>query len=285
MPEPPSLHEDVKATSPRLKARLPQQLAGYKSYYDRHKNDKVPVMQSAGDDSKSQASAAYQHMIHKYIRCVAALDENIQRLLDQLTAEGIKDDTLIIYTSDQGYWLGQHGLYDKRLILEESLKMPLIVRYPKEIKPGSVNEYLCCNVDFAPTLLDYAGVAVPSAMQGRSLRPLLQGKTPTDWRQAIWYAYWAGPPHWGVRTTEYTLVRFPDTQDFEFYDLKKDPLQRHSVHAESAYSASIAITQEVLEKMMGEVGISPSELPGQPKRRDKPAEAKVRKKRMRTEEE
>lgn len=283
VPEPPTLHEDVEATSPRLKARLPQQLAGNKSYYDRHKDDKEPVMQSAGDDAKSQASAGYQHMLHKYIRCVAALDENIQRLLDQLTAEGIKDNTLIIYTSDQGYWLGQHGLYDKRLILEESLKMPLIVRYPKEIRPGAVNDDLCSNVDFAPTLLDYAGLAVPSSMQGCSLRPLLQGKVPADWRQAIWYAYWAGPPHWGVRTTQYTLVRFPGTADFEFYDLSRDPLQQRSFHADPAYAATIAATQRVLEEMMREVGIGASELPGQPKERGDGGETIRRKRRARIE--
>jgi arylsulfatase A-like enzyme len=267
VPEPPTLHEDVEKTSPLLKARLSQQMSRNSSYYDRHKNDKVPPMQPAGDDAKSQASAAYQHMVHKYIRCVAALDENIQRLLDQLAAEGITDNTVIIYTSDQGYWLGQHGLYDKRLILEESLKMPLIVRYPEEIAAGTVNEHLCSNVDFAPTLLDYAGVEIPSAMQGRSLRHLLQGKRPSDWRQAVWYAYWAGPSHWGVRTKQHTLVRFPDTEEIEFYDLDRDPLQRRSLHLDPAYADTIAEVRKVLEQTMREVGIEPSELPTPRKQR------------------
>jgi len=279
VPEPPTLHEDVEKTSPLLKARLPQQMARNKSYYERYKGDKEPRMGLAGDDAKSQASAAYQHMLHKYIRCVAALDENIQRLLEQLAAEGIMDSTLIIYTSDQGYWLGQHGLYDKRLILEESLKMPLIVRYPKEIKAGTVDNHLCSNVDFAPTLLDYAGVAAPTAMQGCSLRPLLHGKAPSDWRQTIWYAYWAGPPHWGIRTEQYTLVRFPGTENFEFYDLKKDPLQQRSLHADPEYAGPIEITQKVLQQTMRDVDIKASELPGSQKLNGSDKNAGTREKR------
>lgn len=265
IPEPPTLHEDVEQTSPRLKALLPQQMSRNTSYYDRHKNDKVPPMGPAGSDAKSQASASYQHMMHKYIRCVAAIDENIQRLLDQLAAEGITDDTLIVYTSDQGYWLGQHGLYDKRLILDESLKMPLIVRYPKLVKPGTVDTHLCSNVDFAPTLLEFAGTPVPAAMQGRSLWPLLRGESPTDWRQAIWYAYWSGPPHYGIRTADSTLARFPGTDDIEFYDLKADPLQRGSVHADPAYATRIAEAQKLLTATMKEVDIQDVELPGNAK--------------------
>ncbi|MCA9194157.1 MAG: sulfatase [Planctomycetales bacterium] len=258
IPEPPTLHEDVVSTSPRLKAQLPQQLSRNNSYYERHKNDRVPKMDPANDDSESQAKAAYQHMLHKYIRCVAAIDENIHRLLDQLAAEGIMDDTLVVYSSDQGYWLGQHGLYDKRLILEESLKMPLIVRYPKSIAAGTVDRHLCSNVDFAPTLLEFAGVPIPATMQGKSLWPLLRGESPTDWRQAIWYAYWAGPPHWGIRTTNHTLVCFPGTNEVEFYDLLQDPLQQRSMQEDLK---SIEMITSLMEQTMQEVGISNQELP------------------------
>ena len=262
IPEPPTLHEDVESTSPRLKAQLPQQMARGKSYFERHQDDREPPMEPAGDDRKSQASAAYQHMAHKYIRCVAAIDDNIQRLLDQLTAEGIMDDTLIVYSSDQGYWLGQHGLYDKRLILEESLKMPLIVRYPKLIQSGTVDRHLCSNVDFAPTLLELVGAPIPEAMQGHSLLPLLRGESPSNWRQAIWYAYWAGPAHWGIRTLDHTLVRFPGTDEMEFYDLKQDPLQQRSVHEDAARLGKIAATLKLMEQTMREVGIETTELPG-----------------------
>jgi arylsulfatase A-like enzyme len=262
VPEPPTLHEDVEQTSPRMKALLSQQMSRTeRSYYSRHENDRNPVMPPAGDDLESRASAAYQHMIHKYIRTVAAIDENIERLLDSLEAGNILDDTIVIYSSDQGYWLGQHGLYDKRLILDESLKMPLIVRYPREIEAGSVDDHLSSNVDLAPTLLDYAGVAIPQAMQGRSLRPLLNGESPEDWRTAVWYAYWAQPSHWGIRSKRYTLVQFPDTDDFEFYDLQKDPTQARSLHDDPAYAGAIAESRDLLRQTMIDVGIEASDLP------------------------
>jgi arylsulfatase A-like enzyme len=262
VPEPPTLHEDAGQTSPRLKALLSQQMSRTdRSYYDRHVNDRNPVMPPAGDDLESRASAAYQHMIHKYIRTVAAIDENIERLLDRLETEGILDDTIVIYSSDQGYWLGQHGLYDKRLILEESLKMPLIVRFPREIEAGSISNHLSSNVDLAPTLLDYAGVDIPESMQGRSMRPLFKGASPKDWRTAIWYAYWAKPAHWGIRSERYTLVLFPGTDEFEFYDLQKDPLQRRSLHADPDYADAIAESRQLLEQTMVDVDIEPSDLP------------------------
>ena len=212
---------------------------------------------------KSKTSAAYQHMIHKYIRCVAAIDENIKRVLDYLESEGVKDETLIVYTSDQGYWLGQHGLYDKRLLLEESVKMPLIVRYPASIKAGTVNEELISNVDFAPTLLEFAGIEADSRMQGRSIAPLLGGRTPADWRQAIWYAYGAaGHPHWGMRSKRYKLVLFPGTEDFEFYDLQEDPREMTNLAGVSDYAAAIAEARKTVEELKREVGIRPGQLPG-----------------------
>ena len=207
--------------------------------------------------------AAYQHMIHKYLRAVGAVDDNIKRVMDFLEQENIKDETVIIYTSDQGYWLGQHGLYDKRLILEGSIKMPFIVRYPGEIKAGSVNDSLCSNVDFAPTLLGIAGIPVPKTMQGVSLRPLLQGRQPTNWRKGIWYAYWAtGHFHWGVRTRQHKLVRFPGTTDYEFYDLGKDPNEMNNLAGQPSYARATAQTEKILEKLIKEVDIKPNQMPG-----------------------
>ena len=174
IPEPPSLHEDITKTSPLLKGKHYSVMyddEGPKSFYLVYED----FIGKQTDEPTERRSLAYQHLIHKYLRCVAAIDDNIKRVIDQLRNEGILDDTLVVYTSDQGYWLGQRNMHDKRLILEESLKMPLIVRYPKEIKAGSVNTHLGMNIDFGPTMLDYAGVAIPSVMQGVSLRPLLQG--------------------------------------------------------------------------------------------------------------
>ena len=256
LPEPPSLHEDITKTSPLLKGKhfsVMYDKEGPKSFYLVYED----FIGKQTDDPAERRSLAYQHLIHKYIRCVAAIDDNVKRVIDQLRAEGTLDNTLVIYTSDQGYWLGQHNMHDKRLILEESLKMPLIVRYPKEIKAGSVNTRLGMNIDFGPTMLDYAGVAIPSVMQGVSLRPLLQGNTPADWRTSIFYAYYnRSPKHWGIRTDRYKLIRFPDTEVVEFYDLQEDPQEMYNRGSEPGYRKQIATTQKQLNSLMTEVGVT-----------------------------
>jgi len=256
IPEPPSLHEDITKTSPLLKGKhfsVMYDEEGPKSFYLVYED----FIGKQTDDPAERRSLAYQHLIHKYIRCVAAIDDNVKRVIDQLRAEGTLDNTLVIYTSDQGYWLGQHNMHDKRLILEESLKMPLIVRYPKEIKAGSVNTRLGMNIDFGPTMLDYAGVAIPSVMQGVSLRPLLQGNTPADWRTSIFYAYYnRSPKHWGIRTDRYKLIRFPDTEVVEFYDLQEDPQEMYNRGSEPGYRKQIATTQKQLNSLMTEVGVT-----------------------------
>ena len=256
IPEPPSLQEDITKTSPLLKGKhfsVMYDKEGPKSFYLVYED----FIGKQTDDPAERRSLAYQHLIHKYIRCVAAIDDNVKRVIDQLRAEGTLDNTLVIYTSDQGYWLGQHNMHDKRLILEESLKMPLIVRFPKEIKAGSVNTRLGMNIDFGPTMLDYAGVAIPSVMQGVSLRSLLQGNTPADWRTSIFYAYYnRSPKHWGIRTDRYKLIRFPDTEVVEFYDLQKDPQEMYNRGSEPSYRKQIATTQKQLNSLMTEVGVT-----------------------------
>jgi arylsulfatase A-like enzyme len=256
LPEPPSLHEDITKTSPLLKGKhfsVMYDEEGPKSFYLVYED----LIGKQTDDPAERRSLAYQHLIHKYIRCVAAIDDNVKRVIDRLRAEGTLDNTLVIYTSDQGYWLGQHNMHDKRLILEESLKMPLIVRYPKEIKAGSVNTRLGMNIDFGPTMLDYAGVAIPSVMQGVSLRHLLQGNTPADWRTSIFYAYYnRSPKHWGIRTDRYKLIRFPDTEVVEFYDLQEDPQEMYNRGSEPGYRKQIANTQKQLNSLMTEVGVT-----------------------------
>ena len=133
---------------------------------------------------------AYQYFIKAYLRCVASLDENVGRVLNYLDESGLAGNTIVIYTSDQGVFLGEHGLFDKRFMYEESIRMPFLVRYPKEIKAGSVNNDIILNIDFAETLLDYAGLSIPKDMQGRSLKPLFRGESPKDWRQGMYYRYW-----------------------------------------------------------------------------------------------
>jgi arylsulfatase A-like enzyme len=263
IPEPASLYEDVEKSSPLLKNMLWAQMDAKRSYYLRHRKDAVPAMDDPErDDHRSRVSVAYQHMMKKYLRCITANDENVGRMLDYLDDKGLADNTVVVYTSDQGYWLGQHGLYDKRLILEGSLKMPFVVRYPREIKEKSVNDDLVMNIDFAETFIDYAGAKAPKAMQGRSLRPLLEGKTPSDWRDAILYCYWAAAPtHWGVRTRRYKLVCFPGSDAIEFYDLKNDPKEMRNVAGDKEYASAIAACRKRLAELMKEADIKTHQMP------------------------
>ncbi len=197
----------------------------------------------------------YQRYIKDYLRCVAALDENVARLLDYLDDDGIASSTVVVYTSDQGFFLGDHGWYDKRWMYEESLRMPMLVRYPREIRAGSSSEAIVLNVDFGPTFLDLAGVDVPGFMQGRSFRPILRGEQPADWRTSMYYRYWVHWDvahhvwaHYGVRTDRYKLVYYyaepcgqpgaheaPRTPAWELFDLEKDPLELRSVYEDAAY--------------------------------------------------
>ncbi|MDA1068041.1 MAG: sulfatase [Verrucomicrobia bacterium] len=163
-------------------------------------------------DEKEQTRAAYQRYLKDYLRCVAGVDENVGRVLATLKEQGIEDDTLIIYTGDQGMMLGEHDRVDKRWAFEESMRMPFIARYPKEIEPNSINKDIINNVDFAPTLLDFAGAKAPKEMQGRSFRKNLAGDTPKDWRQSTYYRYWMHrahhdvPAHYAIRTQRYKLI-------------------------------------------------------------------------------
>jgi arylsulfatase A-like enzyme len=185
----------------------------------------------------------YQRYIKDYLRCIASVDENVGRVLDYLDESGLAENTVVFYTSDQGFYLGDHGWFDKRFMYEESLRMPLLVRYPKEIKPGSVNNDIVLNLDFAETFLDFAGVPIPADMQGDSLRRILQGKTPEDWRKSMYYHYYEYPAvhsvkrHYGIRTKRYKLIHFyNDIDEWELYDLKKDPKEMKNVINDPVYA-------------------------------------------------
>ena len=205
----------------------------------------------------------YQRYIKDYLRCVASIDDNIGRLLDYLDTAGLAENTIVIYTSDQGFYLGEHGWFDKRFMYEESLRMPLLVRYPKEIKAGSVNDDIVLNLDFAPTLLDFAGVSKPADMQGRSFRPALQGSTPNDWRTSIYYHYYEYPAvhmvkrHYGVRTKRYKLIHFYyDIDAWELYDLQKDPNELNNIYDVPAYADVIKKLKAELERLRKQFGDS-----------------------------
>lgn len=184
----------------------------------------------------------YNRYIKDYLRCVQSVDDGVGELLDYLKANGLEENTIIVYTSDQGFYLGEHGWFDKRFMYEESLKTPLIIRYPKEIKAGLVCDKMIQNIDYAPTFLDYAGIKIPKDIQGVSFRKVVAGKK-TKWRDAIYYHYYeykqihSVVPHYGVRTDRYKLIHFYDiVNEWELYDLEKDPREMKSEYDNPAYA-------------------------------------------------
>ena len=184
----------------------------------------------------------YQRYIKDYLRVVASIDANLGRVLDYLDRTGLAENTVVVYSSDQGFYLGDHGWFDKRWMYEESLRTPLIVRWPAGVTPNSTNEDLVQNLDFAETFLDLGGVSIPEDMQGRSLLPLLRGRTPDDWRDAIYYQYFEYPGvhmvrrQYGVRTTRYKLVHYYEIDEWELFDLDNDPNELRSVYADPDYA-------------------------------------------------
>lgn len=183
----------------------------------------------------------YQRFIKDYLRTVASVDESMGRLLDYLDRSGRAEDTAVVYTTDNGFFLGEHGWYDKRFMYEESIRIPLLVRYPRAVEPGTTVRESALNLDFAPTFLDLAGVDAPGRMQGRSLLPLLDG-TAGSWRDGWYYHYYEYPgphrvrPHYGVRTGRYKLIRYYTVDEWELFDLRKDPHEMNSVHGAPAYA-------------------------------------------------
>ncbi len=228
---------DLKLTP--MKRLTPEQKAKWDAAY----GPKNEAYQRADLQGKDLIRWKYQRYLKDYLRCVASVDDNVGRLLDHLDESGLAQDTVVVYTSDQGFYLGDHGWFDKRFMYEESLRMPLLVRYPREIRRGSVSKEIALNLDFGETFLDYAGVTVPDDMQGRSLRSILSGRTPKDWRTSMYYHYYEYPGahsvkrHYGVRTKRYKLIHFyHDIDEWELYDLKKDPQEMRSVYDDPKYA-------------------------------------------------
>lgn len=238
IPEPANLFDDYVGRAKAIK-NCTQKIGENHIYYPE---------ETGHLKGEARIKAQYQLFIKKYLRCVASVDENIGRVLDYLDANGLTENTIIVYTSDQGVFLGEHGLYDKRFMYEESLRMPFIVRYPKEVEAKSVNNDIITNIDFAETFLDFSGLSIPSEMQGKSIRPLLQSKTDVDWRQSMYYRYWMHgshfnvPAHYGIRTKNYKLIYYygrmleEGKHDDVVYQVAGSPMRLvndHSIHSTS----------------------------------------------------
>ncbi len=271
IPEPDNLLDHYEG-KPRSVAAV-QMKIGQNSNKTDLKVDKPPDLE--GDPLRRWA---YQYFIKDYLRCVQSLDDNVGKVLDYLDSEGLTNETIVIYTSDQGFFLGDHGFFDKRLMYEESLRMPFLVQYPRAIRPKSVNTDIVLNVDFAPTFLDYAGAPVPSEMQGRSFRANLTGRTPRDWRSAMYYRYWMHndpdhhvPAHYGIRTKEYKLIYYygqplgksgsfpPATPpEWEFYDLRDDVREMKNRYSDAQYQKIIAKLKADLARLQREVEDTPA---------------------------
>jgi len=197
----------------------------------------------------------YQRYMQDYLACIQGVDDNVGRLLAYLDQSGLLDNTVIFYTSDNGFFLGDHGMYDKRFMYEESLRIPLLVRWPGVVKPGSASDALVLNVDFPETFLDLAGVKPPSFMQGRSLRPLLENGKPRNWRTSFYYRYYHDPghhntwAHYGIRTETHKLIYFWKKDQWEFYDLVSDPQEMRNLYGDPSQTRTVAALKRQLLKL------------------------------------
>ncbi|ATL46418.1 sulfatase [Chitinophaga caeni] len=228
----------------------------YKAYYE----DKISrEFDSLKPTGKALAEWKYQRYLKDYLSTAKSLDRNVGRILDYLDAHGLSKNTIVVYASDQGFYMGEHGWFDKRFMYEESLKTAFLMRWPGKIKPGSVVNDMVLNIDWGPTLMDAAGLKASPTMQGESFLPIVTGKSYKNWRKAAFYHYYEYPephhvaPHFGVRTGKYTLIRFYGPHnDWELYDLKKDPTQVHNVYNDPAYAATkkalTASLQQLIKK-------------------------------------
>ncbi|MFM7321312.1 MAG: sulfatase [Armatimonadota bacterium] len=206
--------------------------------------------------------AKWHRYLLDYLRCVRGVDDSVRTLLDWVDRSGTAEDTIVVYASDQGFYLGEHGWYDKRWIFEESLRMPLAIRWPRRIRPGSRPSELVQNIDYAPTFLEAAGVRVPDRMQGSSLIPLLDGKHPPNWREEIYYRYTGEqthsvPAHDGIRTKRHKLVRFPKTGEWNLFDLESDPNELRSIHADPKAAGLLAQMQRRYQSTRQRYGVPP----------------------------
>ena len=239
-----------------LKRLNPEQAKAWDAAYV----PKNKAFKAAKLEGKELTRWKYQRYIKDYLRCIASVDDNIGRMLDYLDESGLAENTLVIYSSDQGFYLGEHGWYDKRWMFEESLRMPLLMRWPGGIKPGTRIREITQNIDYAPTLVHLAGAKSPYGMQGKSMLALMQGKD-VPWRKSIYYEYFEEPgphnvpKHRGVRTERYKLIHYYTREEWELFDMETDPLEMNSVYGKKEYAHIEKQLKYELKKLMQEYDV------------------------------
>jgi len=285
-PEPPTLFDDYSdrgtaeksqdmtiektMTDLDLKLKPPpnidaEQLKVWNAYYE----PRNAILKTARFTREGLIRWKYNRYLHDYLACVKAVDESVGKLLDTLESEGLAENTIVIYSSDQGFYLGEHGWFDKRWIFEESLRTPCLIRVPGVTKPGTASKEITSNLDFAPTLLEAAGIAVPAAIQGRSMLPLLKGKPPADWRKSFYYHYYENPgphdvaKHYGVVTDRHKLVHFYEGPNayWELFDLKTDPYELKSVFNDPGYAETRKTLEAELKRLRAELKVPNPDAP------------------------
>ena len=235
-----------------MKRMTEEQLKAWHDYYDAD-DAKMRKAAPMGDDL---VRWKFQRYAKNYLRCVRGVDDSVGRLMDTLKELKLDDNTIVVYSSDQGFYVGHHGWYDKRWMYEESLEMPLIIKWPGVTKPGSRSTAMVQNIDYGETFLEAAGAPIPDDMQGHSLVPLLKGETPEDWRKSIYYHYYEYPSvhmvprHNGVRTEKYKLIQFYEFGEWEFYDLEADPDEITNQYDNPEYAAKIAEVRKDLDRLV-----------------------------------
>ena len=255
--------ELLRDTTNRLSKVYRRMAEDVRRKWDAAYADRIAEYRSGRLSGKELTRWKYQQYMRDYLATVMSVDESIGRIMEYLDSIGQLDNTIIVYTSDQGFFLGEHGWFDKRFMYEECQRMPLIVRYPEAIEAGSTSTALCMNVDFAPTFLDFAGVEIPEDMQGRSLKGIMEnrGGTPDDWRKAVYYHYYEYPAehsvkrHYGIRTNDCKLMHFyNDIDEWEMYDLVRDPDERTNVFGNPEYAQKQKEMMSLLDSALAEYG-------------------------------
>ena len=241
LPVPVTFNDDYTGKN-RYLLHQPSRFSKLQFVHSWHFNSPLPERMEAG--SLEYKNWAYQEVFKGYYRLVASLDDNIGRLLDYLQDSGLDKNTMIIYMSDNGFFLGDHGLFNKQWMYEESIRIPLIIRLPGKHMKGQVLDEIVTELDVSSTILDYAGLKVPPGFQGMSLKPLISGKSPAEWRRSYFYHYfnqYEVPENYGIRTQQYKLIHvvYPDSSDWEFYNLENDPLEMRNEFNNTGYKEII----------------------------------------------